>query len=260
MPAGTGPEKGAAENLVGYVRRNALVPVPAVSSWDDLNLHLLAWCEGERARLGEKWEAERRGLRPLPATPFRCALTHLAPVSRLSLVTVDRNRYSVPCKYVGQVLRLANSTHYIEAWDSQERVAVHVRCHLRGETILQLEHYLPALARKPRAATHAAVISQMPPIYAAVRERLCRARPDGYRDFVGILLLHQEFPAQAVTRAMEEALQRDCLQPTAVRQLLLNRTSSPPPEPVPVPIGLAQVRLSPPDLSRYNLLLEAVGL
>ena len=28
-----GHEKGAVENLVGYVRRNALVPVPAFASW-----------------------------------------------------------------------------------------------------------------------------------------------------------------------------------------------------------------------------------
>ena len=253
-------EKGAVENLVGYVRRNALVPVPAVSSWDDLNTHLLAWCQGEISRLGERWEAERRDLRPLPATPFRCALTRLAPVSRLSLVTVDRNRYSVPCKYVGRTLRLAIFTDYIETWDGEDRVALHARCHLRGETILELEHYLPALARKPRAATHAAVIGQMPPIYAAVRERLCRARPDGYRDFAAILLLHQEFPAQDVKRALEEALERGCLQPVAVRQLLLNQSSSTLPEPIAVPVGLAQTRLSPPDLSRYNLLLEAVGL
>lgn len=253
-----GHEKGAVENLVGYVRRNALVPVPSVASWDELNTHLLAWSERERIRLGEKWEMEHQHLRPLPATPFRCALTHLAPVSRLSLVTVDRNRYSVPCKYVGRTLRLAISTSYIEVWDGQERVALHDRCYLRGETLFKFEHYLPALAYKPRAATHAAFVGQMPPIYATVRERLCRARSDGYRDFVSILLLHQEFPAQAVTQAMEEALKRGCLQPASVRQLLLNQTSSPTPEPIPVPLRLAEIRLAPPDLSRYNLLLEAV--
>ncbi|MDO8691292.1 MAG: IS21 family transposase [Dehalococcoidia bacterium] len=257
---GEAHEKGAVENLVGYVRRNALVPVPAFSSWDGLNLHLLAWCERDRTRLGERWEAERQHLRPLPAMPFRCSLSCLTPVSRLSLVTVDRNRYSVPCKYVGQTLRLSISTNQIEAWDGQERVVLHARCHLRGETLLKIEHYLPALAFKPRAATHAAVIGQMPPIYATVRERLCRARPDGYRDFVSILLLHQEFPAQAVARALEEALQRGCLQPASVRQLLLNQTCTPPPEPIPVPLRLGETRLSPPDLSRYNLLLEAVGL
>lgn len=41
-------EKGAAENLVGYVRRNALVPVRDFASWEELNTHLLDWCNRDR--------------------------------------------------------------------------------------------------------------------------------------------------------------------------------------------------------------------
>ncbi len=100
-----GHEKGAVENpslrsgqvLVGYVRRNALVPVPSFPSlhcvqgrlWEALNAHLLAWCEQERRRLADKWAKELAALRPLPTRPFRAALLRLASVSRLSLVTVD---------------------------------------------------------------------------------------------------------------------------------------------------------------------------
>lgn len=40
----------AAENLVGYVRRNALVPVQDFASWEELNAHLLDWCHKDRAR------------------------------------------------------------------------------------------------------------------------------------------------------------------------------------------------------------------
>ncbi len=98
----------------------------------------------------------------------------------------------------------------------------------------------------------------LPPVYAAARERLRRGRTDGYRDFVALLLLHQEFPAEAVHAVLEEALARDCLEPAAVRQLLLNRTASPTPDPVTVPAALARLQLSPPDLSRYDLLLPGV--
>ncbi len=251
-------EKGAVENLVGYVRRNALVPLPTFASWEELNAHLRAWCDQERTRRAEKWEKERAGLRPLPTTPFRCARTRLAPVSRLSLVTVDHSRYSVPCTYVGRTVRLAIFTDRIEAWQGEERIACHARSHVRGETLLDLAHYLPALARKPHAVTHAAVITQLPPVYAAVRERLCRARKDGYRDFVALLLLHQEFPAAVVTQALEEALERDCLQPAAVRQLVLNHTCPPPPAPVVVPRPLAHLTVPVPDPARYNALLVGV--
>jgi transposase len=255
---GEAHEKGAVEHLVGYARRNALVPVPDVPSWDALNAHLLAWCDRERRRLADRWGREQPRLRPLPAHPFACALTRFVVVSRMSLVQADRVRYSVPCRYVGRTLRLALSTGRVEVFDGAERVADHDRCYRRGETILALAHYLPALARKPRAALHAAVVEQLPPVYAAVRDRLRRAEPTGYRAFVAILLLHREFPAAAVTAALEEAVARGCVQADAVRQLLLNRAAPPRPPPVPVPPALAHATVAPPDLARYDVLLAGV--
>lgn len=252
---GEGQEKGAVENLVGHVRRNALVPVPAFPSWEALNAHLLTWCEGERRRLGERWRQEQAALRPLPAQPFACALSRLVPVSSMSLVRVDRNRYSVPCRYVGRTLRLVLSTERVALWDADTCVAEHARCYQRGETILVLDHYLPALARKPRAVSHAAVVAQLPPIYTAVRDRLCQRRRDGYRDFAAILLLHQEFAAEAVQAALEEAWERDCLEPSAIRQLLLNHTTPAPLLPLPLPAALAEARVAAPDLDRYDQLL-----
>jgi transposase len=90
-------EKGSVENLVGYVRRNALVPVPDFPSWEALNAHLLRWCEAEKGKRADRWEQERHRLRPVPLHRFRPALLRLASVSRLSLITVERNHYSVPC-------------------------------------------------------------------------------------------------------------------------------------------------------------------
>jgi transposase len=251
---GEGHEKGAVENLVGYVRRNALVPVPDFPSWEALNAHLLAWSEQECQRLGDRWQQERAALRPLPPQPFACTLTRLVSVSTTSLVRVDHNRYSVPCRYAGRTLRLAISTERVAVWEGEACVAEHERCYARGETILSLEHYLPALARKPHAAMHAAVVAQMPPIYAAVRDRLCQRRRDGYRDFAAILLLHQEFASGLVHDALEDAWEQDCLEPSAVRQLLLNRTAPPPLAPLALPTHLAEARVAPPDLDRYDQL------
>lgn len=254
-----GHEKGAVENLVGYARRNALVPVPEVASFDELNAHLLAWCEQERRRLADRWVTERAALRPLPSVAFRPALTVLAVVSPSSLVRVDHNRYSVPGRCVGRTLLVRVFTERIEVWDGDTLVAEHPRCYGRGETIMQLEHYLPVIARKPRAATHAAVVEQLPAIYGQVRARLCGAHLEGYRDFAAILLLHQEFPAPAVQRALEEAWDRDCLTPSAVRQLLLNHTAPPPPDPLVLPPDLATATVERPDLTAYDALLVGAG-
>jgi hypothetical protein len=254
-----GHEKGAVENLVGYARRNALVPVPAVASFAELNAHLLAWCEQARRRLADRWVPERAALRPLPPSGFRPALTVLAVVSPSSLVRVDHNRYSVPGRYVGRTLLVRVFTERIEGWDGDTLVAEHPRCYGRGETRMQLEHYLPVIARKPRAATHAAVVAQMPAIYGQVRARLWGADLEGYRDFAAILLLHQEFPAPAIQLALEEAWERDCLTPSAVRQLVLNHQAPPTPAPLPLPPGLAAATVALPNLACYDALLVGAG-
>lgn len=250
-----GHEKGAVENLVGYARRNALVPVPEVASWDELNAHLLAWCEGERRRLADRWVPEATALRPLPQAVFHPALTRLAPVSPASLVRVDHNCYSVPGRYVGRTLLLRVFTERIEAWDGDDLASAHARCYGRGQTVMKIEHYLPTIARKPRAATHAAVVEQMPAIYGQVRQRLCGAHIEGYRDFAALLLLHQEFPAEVIQAALEEAWERDCLAPSAVRQLVLNRLAPAPPTPIPLPPDLASAVVAVPDLTSYDALL-----
>ena len=151
-------------------------------------------------------------------------------------------------------------TERIEVWDGEEKVAVHQRCYRRGQLVLELEHYLPALARKPRAVTHAAVVNQMPTIYARVRDQLCHSHPQGYREFAAILLLHRDFPAEAVVTALEEADKRSCLQAAVVRQLLLNQMAPDYPKPVSVPATLAAMKVALPNLSQYNSLLDKVAL
>ncbi|MGI8969697.1 MAG: hypothetical protein ACR2HB_03120 [Dehalococcoidia bacterium] len=167
--------------------------------------------------------------------------------------------YSGPCRSVGQSLRLALVTNRPLVWEQEALVAQHARRYQDGQLILELAHYLPALARKPRGAAHAAVVGQMPPSYASVRQRLGAAQRDGYREFAAILVLHQAFAADDVQRALEEAWERDCRQASAVRQLLRNQTATPPPAPLPLPDSLAEASVPTPDLAHYALLLTGVS-
>src|ERR687894_1278499 len=75
---GKGNNKGKVEGLVGYARRNFLVPVPRVESFAALNAHLEARCrerQGARLRghhesIGERLARDREALLPLPAAPY----------------------------------------------------------------------------------------------------------------------------------------------------------------------------------------------
>ena len=255
---GKGNEKGSVENLVGYVRRNAMVPLPKVADLDTLNQKLLSWCEKEQQRSSE-WNQEQGALRPLPIEAFRCSITRMVKVNKLSLITHDRSRYSVPTKYVGQTLRMEVSAEHIEVWHQSSRVAQHPRSYESGATRLDLNHYLKALAQKPRAVVNAQVVRQLPKVYQQFREHLCSENVHGYRNFCQLLLLHQEFHPEQVQMVLERAWELGMTYYPAIRQLLLNQSAPPPPDPVLVPALLQDHRIGTPNFSCYDALLEVAA-
>jgi transposase len=251
---GCGNEKGSVENLVGYVRRNALVPYtrsfPTLAA---LNDHLRAWCERERVRHGDAWQLERAALGELPAHPFSPSVSRPVVANKTAMVNVDRVRYSVPVACAGTTLRAESFTGRVELYRGSERVASHARSYARGETVLELAHYLDAFARKPRAALSCAALQGADPVFLRARD-LALAAPEGHRRFAEILLLGRELGLARLAAALEESLDAGAL-PSAqhVRQLALNAAHERP-APVAVPETLA-LSLPAADLGRYDELL-----
>lgn len=253
---GEAHEKGSVEGLVGYVRRNALVPMPDVPDIDYLNHEiLLKWCQKELERHREEWEQERQALRPLPAYPYRCCVTKMVKANSYSLVTYDRVRYSVPCRLVGESLRLEVFAERIEVWHKNRRVACHRRSYQAKDTILELNHYLDLLERKPRAVMHAAVVRRLPDVYARAKERLLHNNPEGYRELCRILLLNRHYSPEQVALALNEALALGSVNEYSVKQLILNRTCTQVPPAVEVPAALAQYKLTSKKTDCYDVLL-----
>lgn len=50
-----GDDKGKAAGIVGYSRRNFMVPIPRVNSWEELNAHLAEKCRMRRERRNHVW-------------------------------------------------------------------------------------------------------------------------------------------------------------------------------------------------------------
>jgi len=197
-----GNEKGSIENLVKYVRQHVLVPVPAFESWEELNVSLLKWCDQEKYKHQAKWVEEHQALRNLPSMAFCAARPQAVKVSRYSLVVVDRNRYSVPSRHVGQNLFSKAYVDRIEILSLDRVIATHKRYYDRGHTSLQLDHYLTALERKPHAVTHATVVRQLPRPFQQVRERMEQAHSTGYKDFLNVLLLIREYSLEEISQAI----------------------------------------------------------
>lgn len=72
-----GNDKGKVEGLVGYARRNFMVPIPRFASWDAFNTHLEAACRKRRERtlrghketIADRFVRDRAAMLTLPASP-----------------------------------------------------------------------------------------------------------------------------------------------------------------------------------------------
>ena len=76
---GKGNDKGKVEGLVGFIRRNFLVPVPRAESFEALNDALAEQCRrrqtarlrGHKETIGERLARDREALLPLPPAPYQ---------------------------------------------------------------------------------------------------------------------------------------------------------------------------------------------
>jgi len=236
-----GHEKGGVEGAVGFSRRNFLVPMPRVESYEQLNQRLLEEClrddvrvvRGQSLSIGQAWEHERPLLRPLPRLPFECCVhrqVHLTPYSQVSFET---NRYSVPAEHARQVLTLKAYPFVVEISDGNQVLACHPRCYGREQDVFNPLHYLFLLQMRPGAFEYARPLRQWkanwPASYHRLLAQLREQWPDGrgVKEFIRILHLHQQYPAAQMEQAIEQALCFGCPHLDGVKHCLAYLQSEP---------------------------------
>ena len=110
---GKGNDKGKVEGLVGFIRRNFLVPVPRAESFEALNDALAGQCRrrqaarlrGHKETIGERLARDREAFLPLPPAPYDACDKRPGRVSSLSLVRCRGNDYSAPVAYATSASR-----------------------------------------------------------------------------------------------------------------------------------------------------------
>ena len=104
---GKGNDKGKVEGLVGYARRNFLVPIPSFDNFDALNAHPERRClermdtrlRGHQETIGQRMERDLEALLALPPGLYEACDRQAGRVSSLSLVRYRTNDYSAPVAY-----------------------------------------------------------------------------------------------------------------------------------------------------------------
>jgi transposase len=268
---GKGNDKGAVEGLVGYARRNFLVPIPRLGSWEELNQYLLEQCRKRRERqlwghqetITERFERDRAVLLPLPAVPYEACEKRTAKVSSLSLVRYRANDYSVPTEYGHREVLVKGYVHEVVIACGSEVIARHRRSYQREDMIFDPLHYLALLEEKTRALDQAAPLAgwELPECFTQLRRLLeARLQKNGKREYVQVLRLLETFPLAEVAQAIQDALHLGTVSFDAVKHLLLCRIERRPPrlDLMQYPhLPLAQVETT--QAVDYMALLSEVG-
>ncbi len=237
---GKGNDKGKVEGLVGWIRRNFLVPIPVFESFEALNAYLLECCRrrmadclrGHDGTIGERLERDLAALQtPLPA-PYDACEKVATTVSSLSLVRYRLNDYSVPTTYGHSDVLVRGYVHDVVISCGAEVIARHVRSYEREDFVFEPLHYLALLEQKTGALDQAAPLVgwDLPEEFATLR-RLLEARMGkrGKREFVQVLRLLETFRRDDVVAGIREAMARGAIGFDAVKHLVLCRIERRPP-------------------------------
>jgi transposase len=267
---GEGHEKGGVEGEGGYFRRNHWVPIPVARDLAELNAKLLADCHHDESRIiagrtesvGTLLLTEKQHLRPLPVESFELAEVSFPKVDQSGCARVLTNFYSVPLK-AGTVVEARAYSSMVEIRQNGAPVAKHERSYKRSQQILDLEHYLEVLDRKPGALRGSKPLAQWraqgrwPESYDRLWERMSEkhGRQSGTRSMVAVIRLGREFGYAKLESAVAQAMVLGCTDEAAIRHLLMSDGLQHA-APTTVDIGaLAAYERPLPTMAEYNQLL-----
>ncbi len=237
---GKGNDKGKVEGMVGYTRRNFMVPKPRFASFDDLNAYLWEQCRkrmadklrGHKGTIGERFATDAEQLQPLPAVPYDACDKQTVRVSSLSLVRYRSNDYSVPTQYGHQPVTVRGYVHEVVIAHGTEIIARHPRSWEKEDYVFDPLHYLALIEQKTNALDQAAPLAgwELPEAFITLR-RLMESRmgKPGKREFVQVLRLLETFSMGDVEAGIVSALERGTIGFDAVKHLMLCRIERRPP-------------------------------
>ena len=169
--------KGIVENLVGYAKRDLMIPQAPFGDMTAANDRAIAWCAEVNAVAhsetcavpAQRLESERELLGPLPSLRPEIGKPGVTrKVDRLSCVRFGSARYSVPTRLIGARVAVAEAGGRLRVTDPStgETVAEHVTV-APGEASVLDGHYggprpAPRRAVRPRTAAEKAFITPGP--------------------------------------------------------------------------------------------------
>jgi transposase len=237
---GKGNDKGSVEGLVGWARRNFMVPLPSFVSWAAFNAWLEEQCRqrqadilrGHTQTIGQRLQRDLEAMSALPAAPFEACDQATGRVNSLSLVRYKTNDYSVPVAFGHREVWVRGYVDKVVIGCAGYVIARHPRSYEREDMVFDPVHYLSLLEKKINALDQAAPLAdwQLPEAFHTLR-RLLEARmiKAGRREYVQILRLLESFDLDDLHVAVKNALRMGAIGFDAVKHLVLCQVEKRPP-------------------------------
>jgi transposase len=237
---GKGNDKGNVEGVIGFGRRNFLVPMPRFESFEALNAWLEEQClkrqdavlRGHSETIAERLLRDLDALMVLPSTPYDACEKVSTRATSISMVRYRGNDYSVPVAYAHHEVQVRGHVGEVVIGASTEVIARHGRSYEKADMVFDPLHFLPLLEKKTGALDQAAPLQgwDLPEAFATLR-RLLEARMGkaGKREYVQILRLFETFEMEHVHGAVCQALDLGAIGYDAIKHLVLCRVERRPP-------------------------------
>ncbi|MCU0923807.1 MAG: IS21 family transposase [Burkholderiaceae bacterium] len=263
----SGWEKGRVEKNVQDSRRRVWIEAARqrFGSFDELNAWLGERCralwqeirhpEHDQFSVAEMLEHELPHLMPMPE-PFDGYVENPARVSSTCLVTVLRNRYSVPCELAGHMVSVRLYPTRVVVVADDKIVASHARLSDRGQTSYDWQHYIPLVQRKPGVLRNGAPFADMPAPLLSLQQALLR-RAGGDRVMAQVLAAVPTAGLDAVLVAAELVLESGAVSAEHVLNVIGRLNASAPPDQVETALRLNEAPLA--DTGRYDRLRAEVA-
>lgn len=264
-----GWEKGQIEKNVRDAHHRLWHQAPEFGSLAELNDWLEARCtalwqtsthpEDRQHTVAELWEEERTHLMAMP-TAFDGFVEHSKRVSSTCLITLERNRYSVPASFANRPVSVRVYADHLVVVAEAQIIAQHDRVFTRdhtatGKTIYDWRHYLAVVQRKPGALRNGAPFTQLPECFQQLQKHLLK-HPRGDRDMVDVLALVLHHDESLVEKAVQIALSTGRVSKQHVTNTLMRLLEGGRPASVAAPPALTLVTEPKADTQRYDNLRE----
>jgi transposase len=265
-----GWEKGQVENQVGVLRKRFFTPRVNVTDFEHLNAllkqHCISWAKTQRPpedrtrTIWQAFEEEKMHLIKLPPA-FDGYAERPARVSPSSLVSFDRNRYSVDCRHVGKTVQLRAYANRIVIVKDTVVVGDHPRQFGRDKTMFDPWHYLPVLKQKPGVLRNGAPFKDwdLPESIVRVGQMLKQRYSDWDRQFVGILTALPLYGLDAVAQACTLAIKSKSISKEVILNYLNRSGDQDQIESIKIPDHLVLKHEPVADCRRYEQFIRQVN-